>query len=91
MLYVQPSVFIKIGRKQLSRDKSLGEEAQKGADAMEGWVQQWAKKNTKPGYEQAEKFLENHEWFSGTDKPGLGDVSDALVRPSWDADDSSCS
>lgn len=50
-----------------------------GASALNKWFQGWTGKNAQNALDEAERFLEQHPQFSGTDKLGEGDVSASVI------------
>jgi glutathione S-transferase len=74
MLFFQPARFLGIGAAQVK--KNLSADEQKGAGELQKWFDGWSNTHVAMAMGEAEKYLGEHEWFSGSDKLGLGDVSE---------------
>lgn len=72
MLFFQPQMFLGMGAKVTK--KGLSPEEAKGADALQGWFNNWSTGHVKLAMDEAERYLGDNQWFSGGDKLGLGDV-----------------
>jgi glutathione S-transferase len=59
----------------VSRDMSEAEK--KGAQAYSAHLAKSYKAEGEKALAEADAFLQKHQWFSGGDKPGIGDVSGA--------------
>jgi glutathione S-transferase len=73
MLFFQPARFLTTGASLIK--KGLSAEEQKGSEALLKWMNGWSNNHINMALGQVEKYLADHEWFSGTDQIGLGDVS----------------
>lgn len=57
--------------------KGMPEAEKKGAQAYAAHLGAAFKREGQKSLDEADKYLQSHEWFSGGDKPGIGDVSRA--------------
>lgn len=55
--------------------KDLSPEEKKGAQAYSAHLASYFKREGQKSLDEADKWLQSHDWFSGGDKPGIGDVS----------------
>jgi len=72
LLFFQPARFLAIGNAQVKQN--LSNEEKKGADALQKWMDGWSNNHLTMAMGEVEKYLGEQNWFSGTDKPGHGDV-----------------
>lgn len=55
--------------------KNMSPDEKKGAQMYSAHLNAYYKKEAGKALDEADKFIQDNVWFSGTDKPGIGDVS----------------
>lgn len=75
MLHIQPGRVLGVGAGALSK-RATAPGVAEGISTLQNWFQNgWVKKNVTLQLAEVEAYLSAHEYFSGNDKIGEGDVS----------------